>query len=100
MKLPQKPPPAKVKLKTVPTKSMEIKTPTDLIDRHFLSEEIKAQSDTWDAEAHFIKFEQALDTLDLISDALPDDPKLSNALNGLHSNFSKIYKQSWPKLMT
>ena len=91
---------AKSTLKPVPAKSMDIQTPTDHIDRHFLNEQMKAHSEKWDAEGHFLEFKQALDTLDLISDALPDDPKLSNALNGLHSNFSKIYQASKQKLLT
>ena len=91
---------ANTRLKTVPTKSMDIQTPTDHIDRHFLNQQIKAQAEKWDAEEHFLEFEQALDTLDLISDALPDDPKLSNALNGIHSNFNKIYQASKLMLLT
>jgi len=38
----------------------------------------------WDAESDLYQFECALDTLDLISDGLPDDKRISNALNGLH----------------
>ena len=73
---------------------MNIQTPIEAIGLHFLNAEIKAQSEKWDAEAHFTEFEQALDTLDLISDGLPDDTKVSNALNALHGKFTEIYLQS------
>lgn len=86
-------------LKPATVKSMDILSPTDHIDRHFLNEQIKTQSEKWDAEGHFLAFEQALDTLDLISDALPDDPKLCNVLNGIHCNFSKIYQASKLKFL-
>lgn len=86
-------------LKITTVKSMDIETPTDDIDRHFLNQQIKAQSKKWDVEGHFLEFEQALDTLDLISDALPDDPKVSNALNGLYGRFSKLYEDSKPRLL-
>jgi len=89
----------KAALKIIQAKCKDIQGPTDEIDRHFLNKQIKAQSEKWDAEGHFLEFEQALDTLDLISDALPDDPKLSNALNGLHGNFDKLYQASKLKLL-
>lgn len=89
----------KATLKVIQAKCKGIHGPTDEIDRHFLNKQIKAQSEKWDAEGHFLEFEQALDTLDLISDALPDDPKLSNALNGLHGSFNKIYQASKLKLL-
>jgi len=73
---------------------MNIQTPIEAIGNHFLNKEIEAQSKKWDAEAHFLEFEQALDTLDIISDGLPDDPKASNALNALHSKFSELYLNS------
>ena len=73
---------------------MNIQTPIEAIGMHFLNAEIKAQSEKWDAEAHFLEFEQTLDTLDIISDGLPDDPKLSNALNALHSKLSQLYVNS------
>jgi len=43
-----------------------------------------AQSKKWDVENHFLEFGQALDTLDLITDGLADDPKISNALGAIH----------------
>ena len=73
---------------------MNIQTPIEAIGLHFLNAEIKAQSEKWDAEAHFLEFEQALDTLDIISDGLPDDPKLSNALSALHGKFTESYLDS------
>jgi len=45
----------------------------------------------WDIESNLYEFECALDTLDLISDGLPDDRRTTNALNGLHYTLSKIY---------
>ena len=73
---------------------MNIQTPIEAIGNHILNNQIKAQAKKWDAEAHFLEFEQALDTLDIISDGLPDDPKLSNALNALHSKLSELYLTS------
>ena len=78
---------------------MNIQTPIEAIGKHFLNAEIKAQSEKWDAEAHFLEFEQALDTLDIISDGLPDDPRISSALNSLHSKLSDIYMTSKAKLL-
>ena len=78
---------------------MNIQTPIEAIGLHFLNAEIKAQSKKWDAEAHFLEFEQALDTLDLISDGLPDDPKISNALNALHTKLSEVFENSKAKLL-
>lgn len=45
----------------------------------------------WDAEVTLQQFENALDILDLISDGLPDDRRISNALNDLHDKLSKIH---------
>ena len=73
---------------------MNIQTPIEAIGNHILNNQIEAQSKKWDAEAHFLEFEQALDTLDLISDGLPDDPKVSNALSALHGKFTEIYLDS------
>ena len=73
---------------------MNIQTPIEAIGNHILNNQIGAQSKKWDAEAHFLEFEQVLDTLDIMSDGLPDDPKLSNALNALHSKLSEIYLNS------
>jgi len=53
----------------------------------------------WDAESDLYQFECALDTLDLISDGLPDDKRISNALNGLHDNLSKIHADFKAKLI-
>jgi len=53
----------------------------------------------WDIETCLYEFECALDTLDLISDGLPDDRKASNALNGLHHTFSKIHAEFKTKLL-
>ena len=73
---------------------MNIQTPIEAIGNHILNNQIEAQAKKWDAEAHFLEFEQVLDTLDIMSDGLPDDPKLSNALNALHSKLSEIYLNS------
>ena len=78
---------------------MNIQTPIEAIGLHFLNAEIEAQAKKWDVESYFIEFEQAIDTLDLISDGLPDDPKLSNALNALHTKFSEIFEISRVKLL-
>jgi len=78
---------------------MNIQTPIEAIGLHFLNAEIEAQSKKWDVDAHFLEFEQALDTLDLISDGLPDDPKVTNALNALHSKLSEIFEKSKVKLL-
>ena len=42
---------------------MNIQTPIEAIGNHFLNKEMEAQSKKWDAEAHFLEFEQALDCL-------------------------------------
>jgi len=49
------------------------------------------QSLKYDTERHLYAFECELDTLSIISDGLPDDRKVTNALNGLHDRLSKIY---------
>ena len=79
---------------------MNIQTPIEAIGNHFLNKEIEAQSKKWDAEAHFLEFEQVLDTLDLISDGLSDDPKVANAINAIHANLSEIYLSSRARLFT
>jgi hypothetical protein len=56
-----------------------------------LNSEIEEQSSKWDCEGSLRDFEQALAMLDKISDALPDDPITTQALNGLHSTLSNIY---------
>ena len=53
----------------------------------------------WDIESDLYQFECALDTLDLISDGLPDDIRISNALNGLHDKLSKIHADFKTRLM-
>ena len=78
---------------------MNIQCPIERIGIHFLNTEIQEQSEKWDSEAHFTNFQQALDTLDIISDGLPDDPKVANALNALHSRFSEIFENSKVRLL-
>ena len=73
---------------------MNIQTPIEQIEKQILDTQIKAQSKKWDVEKHFHKFEQAIDTLDVITDGLPDDPKLANVLIGLHERFCEIYSES------
>ena len=43
------------------------------------------------AENSLYRFECAIDTLDKLSDALIDDPKTANAINGLHQTLCAVY---------
>lgn len=52
---------------------------------------IEVPQSNWDAEALLYEFECEIDTLDKISDGLPDDIITTNALNGLHAKLSNIY---------
>lgn len=70
---------------------MNIQTPVEKIDNHFLNRKIAAKAKEWDIESTLLEFEQALDTLDIISDGLPDDPRVSNALNGIHDKLSSVH---------
>ena len=54
----------------------------------------------WDIESDLYQFECALDTLDLIADGLPDDVRVSNALNDLHSKLSKIHADFKTRLIS
>ena len=65
--------------------------PIQDLKSQLLNSDIEEQSSQWDAETHLYEFECALDALDLNSDGLPDDPRTSNALNGLHDKLSKIH---------
>lgn len=62
--------------------------------------QIEVQASKWDAEAQLYRFECAIDTLDKISDGLPDDPVTTNALNGLHECLSNIHAEFKAELLT
>jgi len=53
--------------------------------------QIEVPSPNWDAEALLYELECEIDTLDKISDGLPDDPITTNALNSLHAKLSNIH---------
>ena len=55
---------------------MNIQTPIEAIGNHILNNQIKAQANKWDAEAHFLEFEQALDCL-LYTSPSPRDKRQS-----------------------
>ena len=78
---------------------MNIQKPVEAIEKDILNRQIEAQSRKWDIESDLQDFQRALDTLDLISDGLPDDPKVSNALNCLHGNLSEVYSNIKLKLL-
>lgn len=67
--------------------------PIQGIETLSLNSDIKEQSLKWDAEKHLHDFRSELDSLDLMSDALPDDPRIANALIGLHDRLSNIYAE-------
>lgn len=70
---------------------MNIQTPIEKIDNHFLNAKINVKAKEMDIESTLLNFQQALDTLDIISDGLPDGPRISNALNGLHNKLAEVY---------
>lgn len=45
----------------------------------------------WDIEADLYEFECVIDTLEKISDGLPDDRTTTNALNGVHAALCKVH---------
>ena len=73
---------------------MNIQTPIIITEIDILNGEIHSQSQKWDEDAHFLAFDQTLDMLELITDGLPDDPKISNALTVVHTRLSQIYSDS------
>ncbi|MDB2438571.1 hypothetical protein N9W89_07620 [Hellea sp.] len=78
---------------------MNIQTPIETIQKHILNKQIEAKADDWDIEKTLLEFEVVTDTLDVISDGLPDDPKVTNALNGIHDELSKLYSDFKTRLM-
>jgi len=75
-------------------------TPINITERDIRNAEVNAQSKKWDVENHFLEFGQALDTLDLITDGLADDPKISNALGAIHKTLCKVYSESKMRLFS
>ena len=61
--------------------------------------QIEVPNPAWDAEALLYELECEIDTLDKISDGLPDDPITTNALNGLHAKLSNIHAEFTAKLL-
>lgn len=59
----------------------------------------EAQKPYWDAEDTLYQLECEIDTLDKISDGLPDDPITTNALNSLHAKLSNIYAKFKTELL-
>jgi len=74
--------------------------PINITERDIRNAEVNAQSKKWDVENHFLEFGQALDTLDLITDGLADDPKISNALGAIHKTLCKVYSESKMRLFS
>lgn len=72
---------------------MAFTEPIKVLKTELINGEIEEQSLKWDSEKHLYEFECELDTLDLIADGLPDDPRISNALNSLHNRLSNIHAQ-------
>ena len=54
---------------------------------------INEQAQKWDSENTLSKFERAINTLDIISDGLPDDPRTASAILGVHDNLSNIHAE-------
>lgn len=52
-----------------------------------------ASKPNWDIEARLYEFECVIDTVEKISDGLPEDRATSNALNGVHSALCKVYAE-------
>ena len=53
----------------------------------------------WDIEADLYVFECIIDTLDKISDGLPEDRTTTNALNGVHSSLCKVHAEFKARLL-
>ena len=53
----------------------------------------------WDIEAHLYEFECVIDTVEKISDGLPEDRTTTNALNGVHSSLSKVHAEFKARLL-
>jgi len=78
---------------------MNIQTPIENIQSHILNMKIEAKANEWDVEKTLLELSQGLDVLDLISDGLPDDPRVSNALNSVHDMLTKVYSDLNSQLM-
>ena len=53
----------------------------------------------WDIEADLYEFECIIDTLEKISDGLPEDRTTTNALNGVHGSLCKVYAEFKARLL-
>ena len=53
----------------------------------------------WDIEADLYVFECIIDTLDKISDGLPEDRTTTNALNGVHNSLCKVHAEFKARLL-
>jgi len=53
----------------------------------------------WDIEANLYEFECVIDTVEKISDGLPEDRATTNALNGVHRNLCKVYAEFRARLV-
>ena len=78
---------------------MNIQIPIEKSKSQMLNSQIEDEAKEWDAEGALLEFSQALDILDVISDGLPDDPRVSNALNGVHNKLTKVYSDFSSKLL-
>lgn len=78
---------------------MAFNQPNRAIEAQLLNSKIEEQSSIWDCERSLNDFEQALAMLDKISDALPDDPITTQALNGLHTALSNIHAEFMSELL-
>lgn len=54
----------------------------------------------WDIEAHLYELECVIDTVDKISDGLPEDRTTTNALNGVHASLSKFHAEFKARLLS
>ena len=78
---------------------MAIHKPIRVLENQMLEAHIAEQAQKWDAETHLIEFGRALDTLDVISDGLPDDPRTANAIISVHDNLSNIHAEFKARLL-
>jgi len=53
----------------------------------------------WDIEANLYEFECVIDTVEKISDGLPEDRATTNALNGVHRNLCNVYAEFKARLV-
>ena len=62
----------------------DISAPIRVLENQMLEAHISEQTQKWDVETHLIEFGRALDTLDVKSEGLPDDPRTANAIISVH----------------